>query len=206
MGQRSSALTLVYCLILTDRTFSYSSDDENWVSSILLDSPRSGTSFTNVNYISDPSKEVPIYTVSVRTVPSLEKTHLATKENPIISTSIQVKTPRKKVSTYKNLSEEVRQRLLSEQRIRRQKIKDQGGEIEEALKARQRDYNKKSRLKLREDPIKLEEFRKYHRLASKRTYERRKNDPVAFAAFKKLKTERSTKRKQMLRDKDKKST
>ncbi|PWN36202.1 uncharacterized protein FA14DRAFT_179562 [Meira miltonrushii] len=164
-------------------------------------SPRYGTGITDADPFSAPSNEVHFPTESIHTAPSLEYNHLVTRESQNIATNLPSNEPKRTSIAKKKPSEEARQRKLLKQRTKRQQIKDEGGEVLEAFRVRQRGYDKTSRVKLRQDPIKLDKFRKYHRIASQRTYQRRRNDPVAFAAFKKMKTERSLKRRQKLKSK-----
>ncbi|PWN36204.1 uncharacterized protein FA14DRAFT_184859 [Meira miltonrushii] len=161
---------------------------------------RSETSLTDAHPMTQPSNQVHSETEAAIAASPMHKNQLPTEVLSI--TPFLVGTQQKNANTKRKPSEKYRQKKLLKQKLKRQRLKEEGGEVQEAFQVKERGYAKKARSKLRNDPVKLEEYRKYHRLAARRNYQEKKKDPVAFAAFIKMKSERSTKRKQMLRAKN----
>lgn len=145
-----------------------SEEDEKWLSSVILDSPERAQ---------NPIQPKPIHT------------------NPSIVQSASTTKKRKKSNKITEESLE-RRRLLA--RIYKKRKKEESVESLETFKAKQKEYRRKYLSKIRNNPTKIEKFKESQRIATQKSYvKKKKQDPEGFTEYLRKKNQRARNKKKL---------
>lgn len=148
-----------------------SEEDEKWLSSVILDSPE--------------RTQNQIQPESIYKIPSIENDQQ------------QDSTKKKRKKSNKITEESLeRRRLLA--RIYKKRKKEESVESLEAFKAKQKEYRRKYLSKIRNNPTKIEKFKESQRIATQKSYvKKKKQDPEGFTDYLRKKNQRARSKKKL---------